>query len=82
MVVCDLFVIHNLFCMNGYVIHILHGECVESQLYEVGQAVYHIFRQESAVSTGISDQFLFIEILRVVQGLLCRVAKHTIGFSL
>ena len=36
--ICDLFVIHNLLCMNWYVIHILHGECVESQLYEVGQA--------------------------------------------
>ena len=82
MVICDLFVIHNLLCMNWYVIHILHGECMESQLYEVGQAVFHIFRQEPAVGTGISDHFLFIEILRVVQGLLCRVAKHTIGFSL
>lgn len=71
-----------IFCMNGYVIHILHGECVESQLYEVGQAVCHIFRQKPAVGTGISDQFLFIEILRVVQGLLCRVATHTVGFSL
>ena len=82
MVICDLFVIHNLLCMNGYVIHILHGECVESQLYEVGQAMCHIFRQKPAVGTGISDQFLFIEVLRVVQGLLCRVAKHTVGFSL
>ena len=82
MVICDLFVIHNLLCMNWYVIHILHGECVESQLYEVGQAMCHIFRQKPAVGTGISDQFLFIEILRVVQGLLCRVAKHTVGFSL
>ena len=42
----------------------------------------HIFRQKPAVGTGISDQFLFIEVLRVVQGLLCRVAKHTVGFSL
>ena len=82
MVICDLFVIHNLLCMNWYVIHILHGECVESQLYEVGQAMCHIFRQKPAVGTGISDQFLFIEVLRVVQGLLCRVAKHTVGFSL
>ena len=82
MVICDLFVIHNLLCMNWYVIHILYGKCVESQLYEVGQAVCHIFCQEPAVGTGISDQFLFIEILRVVQGLLCRVAKHTVGFSL
>lgn len=65
-----------------FVIHILHGECVESQLYEVGQAMCHIFRQKPAVGTGISDQFLFIEVLRVVQGLLCRVAKHTVGFSL
>ena len=68
--------------MNWYIIHILHGECVESQLYEVGQAVCHIFRQKPAVGTGISDQFLFIEILCVVQCLLCRVTKHTVGFSL
>ena len=27
----------------------------------------HIFRQKPAVGTGISDQFLFIEVLRVVQ---------------
>ena len=35
MVVCDLFVIHNLLCMDGYIIHTLHGECVESQIYDV-----------------------------------------------
>ena len=82
MVVCDLFVIHNLLRMNRYVIHTRRGECVESQFYEVGQAVRHIFRQEPAVGTGISDQFLFVEVLGVVQGLLCRVTQHTVGFSL
>ena len=35
MVVCDLFVIHNLLCMNGYTIHIFNGEYVESQIYDV-----------------------------------------------
>ena len=30
----------------------------------------------------ILEQFLFIEILCVVQSLLCHVAKHTVGFSL
>ena len=28
------------------------------------------------------DKSVHIEVLRVVQGLLCRVAKHTVGFSL
>ena len=82
MVVCDLFVIHNLLCMDGYIIHTLHGECVESQIYDVRQAVCHIVSQKSAVGTGISDQFLFVEILGVVQSLLCRVAQHTVGISL
>ena len=82
MVVCDLFVIHNLLCMDRNIIHTLHGECVESQIYDVRQAVCYIVSQESAVGTGISDQFLFIEILRVVQSLLCRVAKHTVCISL
>ena len=68
--------------MDGYIIHTLHGECVESQLYDVRQAVCHIVSQKSAVSTGISDQFLLIEILGVVQSLLCRIAQHTVGISL
>ena len=82
MVVCDLFVIHNLICMNGYFLNTLYGECVESQIYDVRQAVCHIVSQEPAVGTGISDQFLFIEILGVVQSLLCRVAQHTVCISL
>ena len=56
MVVCDLFVIHNLFRMNRYVIHTRRGECVESQLYEVGQTVCHIFRQESIKNSYIKGK--------------------------
>ena len=82
MVVCDLFVIHNLLCINGYIIHTIYGECVESQIYEIWQIVCHIVCQVSAVGSGISDQFLFIEILGVIQGLLCRIAQHTVGISL
>ena len=82
MVVCDLFVIHNLLCMDGYIIHALHGECVESQLYDVRQAACHIVSQKSAVRSGVSDQFLLIEVLGVVQSLLCRIAQHTVGISL
>ena len=82
MVVCNLFVIHNLFCMDGYIIHTFNGECVESQIYDVRQAVCHIVSQKSAVGTGISDQFLLIEILCVVQSLLCRVAQYTVCISL
>ena len=55
---------------------------VKFQLKSISEIMCHIFRQKPAVGTGISDQFLFIEVLRVVQGLLCRVAKHTVGFSL
>ena len=60
MVICDLFVIHNLLCMDRYIIHTIHGECVESHLHKIRQTVRHIFRQEPAVGTGISDQFLFV----------------------
>ena len=82
MVVCDLFVIHNLLRMDRYVIHTWGGECVESHIYEVWQIVCHIVRQVSAVGTGISDQLLFIEVLGVIQCLLCRIAQHTVGISL
>ena len=80
--VCDLFVIHNLLCMDGYIIHTIHGECVESHLHKVRHAVRHIIRQESAVGTGISDQFLFVEVLGVVQGLLRCITQHTVGIPL
>ena len=82
MVVCDLFVIHNLLRMYRYFIHTWGGECVESHIYEVWQIVCHIVCQVSAVGTRISDQLLFIEVLGVIQGLLCRIAKHTVGISL
>ena len=52
MVICDLFVIHNLLCMNWYVIHILHGECVESQLYEVGQGYVPYLPSETCCRYG------------------------------
>ena len=82
MVICDLFVIHNLLRMDRYVIHTRREECVESHIYEVWQIVCHIVCQVSAVCTGISDQLLFIEVLGVIQSLLCRIAQHTVGVSL
>ena len=82
MMVCDLFVIHNLLRMDRYIIHTWGGEYVESHIYEVWQIVCHIVRQVSAVGTGISDQRLFIKVLGVIQSLLCRIAQHTVGVSL
>ena len=82
MVVCDLFVIHNLLRMDRYVIHTWGGECVESHIYKVRKIVCHIVCQVSAVGSGISDQLLFIKVLGVIQSLLCRIAQHTVGISL
>ena len=75
MVVCDLFVIHNLLCMDRYVIHTWVGECVESHIYEVWQIVCHIICQVSAVGTGISDQHLFSYSV-IFQGTLDRAESH------
>ena len=44
--------------------------------------ILHIVRQIPAVCSGISDEFLFIQTLGIIQGLLGGEAQDTVGISL
>ena len=44
--------------------------------------LFHIVRQVLRIGTGIGDQFLLIEGLHIVEGLLCRVAELFVCFTL
>ena len=57
-----------------------HG--VDNQVHQHRQAVCHITGQIAAVSTGIGAELLFIQALQIVQGLLGRKSKQTVGISL
>ena len=46
------------------------------------QHVPHILRQVSAVRPGISDQFLLIQVLGIIQGLLGRESQDPVGVAL
>ena len=53
-----------------------------NQIHQHRQAVCHITSQIAAVSTGIGAELLFIQALQIVQGLLGRKSKQTVGISL
>ena len=82
MVIGDLLVVHDLLRMDGSVIHALCGEGLEGHTHQLRQAGSHVIGQEPAVGTGIGDELLFVEVLGVIQGLLCRVAQLSVGVTL
>ena len=55
---------------------------IGNQIHQHRQAVCHITGQIAAVSTGIGAELLFIQALQIVQGLLGRKSKQTVGISL
>ena len=82
MVVGDLLVVHDLLRMDGSVIHAFCGKGLEGHTHQLGQTGSHVVSQEPAVGTGIGDELLFVEVLGVIQGLLCRVAQLPVGVTL
>ena len=57
-----------------------HG--VGDQVHQHRQALGHVGGQVAAVGPGIGTEFLFIEILQVVQGLLGRISQQAVGIPL
>ena len=80
MVVADLAVVDYLFCMDGY--SFPHGKGSRNSRHQPRQGCCHVFRQKAAVCSGISDEFLFVKALRIVQGLLCSKPQQTVGIPL
>ena len=80
MMVADLFVVDDLFCVAGdFAGHTEVGGGLASQ---VRQARLHILGQIPAVGAGVSHQLLFIESLGVIEGLLRRIAQQPVGIPL
>ena len=82
MVVGNLLVIDDLPSRNGYSFHASNGKGGKHQLHQSREHICHIAGQVSTVGAGISDQLFFVEVLGVIQCLLCRIAQHTVGISL
>lgn len=80
MMVGDFAAINDLLHMDGNIILYVKGSgrlCHQSR-----QGYRHIFGQKAAVGSGISNEFLFIQTLRVVQCLLRRISQQAVGISL
>ena len=58
------------------------GWHLRRQMEDTGSRLRHVGGQVPAVRPGIGQQLLFIQALGVVQGLLCRVAKHPVCLPL
>ena len=50
--------------------------------HKAGDNGGHIIGEETGVRAGVGAELLFIQGLQVVQGLLCRIAKQTVGVTL
>ena len=76
----DFLVVDN-FTQIGSMHHIETEVCIaESQ--HIKRRLFHIVRKIPAVRSGICDQLLFVQILRVVKCLLCGVAVDFVRFTL
>ena len=82
MVVCDLLAVDNPLRINRRFLHTICGEAVKNHVNKIGKHICHILGQITAVRSGIGDKLFFVKILRVIQGLLCRIAQHTVGITL
>ena len=60
----------------------IKGRLLDRQVEDRRSGLRHVGGQKPAVRPGIGQQLLFVERLRVVQGLLSRVAEQTVGLPL
>ena len=79
-VVADFAVVDHLSCMGRH--SFIHIKSFHSSRYQPRQRCRHIFRQKTAVCSGIGDELLFIKALSIVQGLLCSKAQQAVSISL
>ena len=80
MVIGDLFAVADLGCQDFlWRVQTPDGSGGGDQLRN---RAFHIIGQKAAVRSGIGTQFLFIEGLEVIQGLLGGVAQGAIGLPL
>ena len=80
MMIGDFVAINDLLCMDRNGIFQAEGFCrIRDQ---PRQGCGHILGQKAAVRAGISEHFLFVKALCIVQCLLCRKSQQTVGIPL
>ncbi len=82
MVVGHFLVVDDLSCITGNGDPFAKRHGVGNQIDQHRQSLRHIRSQIVAVCAGIGAELLFIQVLQIVQGLLCGVSQQSVGIPL